>query len=197
MVLIYATRPPPNGDLRQATAALTSIAWEFPAELVAQPTPLKLDEIEWLTRDGAESVEQWHFEWRGVSGSLLLIASSNWRAHHRPERCFEVHGLMLNDLHTYLVRPDLPVRFVSLGKRGSDTALSAVYWFQSADRTTDDYGARIWADLSFRRTQWMLVTILFDGAPDLSAPDLREFYIALHDAIKRHLEGGTSWASEP
>ena len=185
MALAYAPRP-------QTGLSQPPPAWEFPAELVTEPMPLKPDEIEWLTRGGAESADRRRFQWRGITGSMMLITSTTWRAQHRPERCFEVYGLSLDDSRTHLVAPDFPVRFVSLGSGDGHGLLSATYWFQSADRTTDDYATRIWADLAPERERWILVTILFDGVHDPHAADIQAFYIALHDAVAHTLEGGPS-----
>jgi len=181
MALAYSPRP-------QTGLAQPPPAWQFPAGLVAEPVPLKPDEIEWLTRESAESADRRRFEWRGLTGSMMLITSTTWRAHHRPERCFEVYGFSLNDSHTYLVAPDFPVRFVSLGDSDGHGLLSATYWFQSVDGTTDDYATRIWADLEPERERWVLVTILFDGVHDPHAADIQAFYITLHDAVARSLD---------
>ncbi len=184
MALLYTPRP-------QTGLAQAPPTWQFPAGLVTEPMPLKPDEIAWLTRDGAESADRRRFEWRGLTGSMILITSTTWRAHHRPERCFEVYGLSLEDSHTYLVKPDFPLRFVSLGDGDHHNLLAATYWFQSAGRTTDDYGSRIWADLAPRRERWVLVSILFDGAQDPQAERVQTFYLALHEAVRRYLEGGS------
>jgi exosortase O len=185
MALIYTPRP--HTGLTQSPPA-----WEFPAGLVTEPMPLKPDEIEWLTRDGAESADRQRFEWRGITGSMILITSTTWRAQHRPERCFEVYGLSLDDSHTYLVTPNFPVRFVSLSDGDGHVLSSATYWLQSAERTTDDYGTRIWADLAPKRQRWVLVTILFDGVYDPHATDIQAFYTALHAAVAHGLKGGPS-----
>jgi exosortase O len=185
MALVYTPRP-------QTGLAQPPPAWEFPAGLVTEPVPLMSGEIEWLTRDGAGSADRRRFEWRGITGSMMLITSTTWRAQHRPERCFEVYGLLLDDSRTQLVAPDFPVRFVSLGDGDGHVLSSATYWFQSADRTTDDYGTRIWADLSPERERWVLVTILFDSVHDPHATDIQALYIALHDTVAHSLEGGPS-----
>jgi exosortase O len=163
---------------------------EFPAELVSEPLPLTTDQVDWLTRGGAESVDRRRFEWRGISGSMILITSSTWRAQHRPERCFEVYGLSLEDSRTQVVDPDFPLRLVSLSYGAGQGGLSAAYWFQSQNHTTDDYGARVWADLAPRRERWVLVTVLFDGVQDARAADNQALYRALHDGVARGLEGG-------
>lgn len=163
--------------------------WQFPTDLITTPMPLKPDEIAWLTRDGAESAERRRFEWRGLTGSMILITSSTWRAHHRPERCFEVYGLSLEDSRTHLVKPNFPVRFVSLGDGNQTGLLSATYWFQSAGRTSDDYGARIWADLAPQRERWVLVSILFDSVTEPDEAQVETFYLALRETVARYLEG--------
>ena len=181
--LLYAPRP--------ATGLTESPPlWYFPAELVTERLPLTPAEIDWLTRDGAVSAERLRFRWRGVSGSLMLIPSNTWRAHHRPERCFEVYGLTLDDSRPYLVQPDFPVRFVSLSDHGQ-AQLSATYWFQARGRTTDDYATRIWADLSPQPEQWVLVTILFDSPHNPDAVDVQTLYLVLRKAVADYLESPT------
>ena len=180
MALIYAPRP-------QTGLAQQPPDWSFPAELATEPMPLRPDEIAWLIRGGAESAERRRFDWRGITGSMLLLTSRTWRAQHRPERCFEVFGLSLNDSHTVLVAPDFPVRFISLGESNGRGLLSAIYWFQSVDRTTDDYGARMWADLSPQRNRWILVTLLFDRVHDPSATDIQALEMTVRDAVAHSL----------
>jgi exosortase O len=176
--LLYAPRP--HVGLAQAAPG-----WEFGDELVTEPMPLKPAEIDWLTRDGAESAERRRFSWRRLSGSMILITSATWRAHHRPERCFEVYGLSIDDSRTHLVRPDFPLRLVALGE-GSQQYWAA-YWFQSSGRTTDDYGSRIWADLALTPERWVLVSVLFDDLSDPQAAEVQAFYAALHQAVGRGL----------
>jgi len=185
MGLVYTPRP-------HTGLAQTPMEWEFPANLVTEATPLKPDEVEWLTRDGAAAADRRQFEWRGstgtedtIRGSMMLITSTTWRAQHRPERCFEVYGLSIDESRTHLVAPDFPVRFVSLGGGDGQARLSATYWFQSAGHTTDDYGTRMWADLAAEREQWVLVTILFEGEQDPGAAEVRAFYETVHEAVGR------------
>ncbi len=81
----------------------------------------------------------------------------------------------------------MPVRFISLGRGDEHAALSAAYWFQSATRVTDDYGTRIWADLSPQREEWALVSILFDDVYQADEPDLNSLYLALHAAAAANI----------
>ena len=182
LTMTYVSRP--ITGLTQAARA-----WTWPAELAVQSMPLKPDELDWFARDGAEAAERYRFNWRGVTGSMILITSSTWRAHHRPERCFEVYGLALDDSNTHLVAPDFPVRFVALSKRGSPESWSATYWFQSGERVTDDYGTRIADDLSLQPNRWVLVSILFDQRQDPHAAEVVSFYLALRASIAQNLSG--------
>jgi exosortase O len=185
MALAYAPRP--HSGLSQPPPT-----WAFPAGMAVSPLPLKPDELDWLTRDGAESAVRFRFESNGLSGSMILITSATWRAHHRPERCFEVYGLSLEESRPYLVAPNFPVRLVSLGKGRAQQAYSAAYWFQSPQRTTDDYATRIWADLSPRRERWVLVSILFDRALNPNQPEIDALFNALHQVVAQNLAGGQS-----
>ena len=182
MNVAYAPRP-------QAGSAQPPVAWSFPAELAARPVQLRPGELAWLDRDGAESVERMRFTWHGISGSMLLITSRTRRAHHYPERCFEAYGLTVERSSTHLVNPDLPVRLLDLSNGKSGGQLSAAYWFQSATRTTDDYGARFWADVSLEPDRWTLVTVLFDTPQDPHTTDMRAFYTTLHTVVRHNLEG--------
>ena len=177
---LYTPRPADS-----AGAAITH--WQFPAELSTQPLPLTAAERDWLMRDGAEAAERWRFDWRGLRGSFIIVTSRTWRAHHQPERCFEVYGLSLDDSRTHLVDSDFPLRFVALGDGDHHSVLSASYWFQSTAATTDDYGARIWSDLSTQRTRWVLVSILFDSVVDPSAVDVAALYRGLQQAVAQNL----------
>lgn len=189
MAMLYTPRP-------QTVLAQSAQGWDLPPDLAAEPQPLEPEEVEWLTRDGAESASRFHFSWRGddriISGSMLLIASVTWRAHHNPERCLMLNGLSLDDSHMHLVQTDFPVRYTSLGanKGGGRSLQAGTYWFQSAQRTTDDYATRIWADAALKRDQWVLVTILFDEVVDPRDADVETLYVALHDAVARNLVQG-------
>jgi hypothetical protein len=104
-------------------AAQSSTPLVFPAELAAQPWAFSPGELEWLSADGPLAAGRWRFEWREHSGSLLLITSDTWRAHHRPERCFEAYGLTVDQSYSRLLNDDFPLRVIALsaGQRPSAT----------------------------------------------------------------------------
>lgn len=180
MALLYT----PRAETGLAHAAP---AWNLPNELHTQELPLKPDEIAWLTRDGAESATRLRFDWQGISGSMILVPSRTWRAHHRPERCFEVFGLQLQDSRAQMIANDFPLRAVTLRDPKSDARLNAAYWFQSAAQTTDDYGTRIWADTAAPSERWALVSILFDQPINPNDARVTALYRALHHSVAQQL----------
>ncbi len=181
MALLYSPR-------LETGLAQTAPMWNFPRALHTTALPLKSDEIAWLTRDGAESATRFRFEFQGVTGSMILVPSRTWRAHHRPERCFEVFGLQLNDSRAQLVTENFPIRAVTLRDPKSDARLNAAYWFQSAARTTDDYGTRIWADTTAPAERWVLVSILFDKPLDSTDTRVMALYRELHESVAQQLQ---------
>jgi hypothetical protein len=128
------------------------------------------------------------FGWQadpGLHGTLLLVRSTNWRAHHRPERCFENYGLRVINETPVLLGDDAPARLVTL-QAADGRQYSALYWFQSAAQRMDDYGARLWQALSPQREPWVLTTVLFDGTSSLQGSEMRALTAAL-DAIARQM----------
>jgi exosortase O len=180
--LLYQPRPP------EAVPSAPQ-SWHFPTDMLVEPWSLSPDEAKWLSDAGDSKATRWRFEWRDLTGTLLFVSSTSWRAQHRPERCFEVYGLSTENSHTYLLTADFPIRTLTL-KSGNDQPLhSAAYWFQSEDRVTDDYGSRMWADLDPDRQFWILITVLFDGPYDPSDANNLMFYTTLRQAVARSLEG--------
>jgi exosortase O len=183
MAVVYQPRA-------QTAEAQSSPLWIFPEGLHTTPQPLSPKEIKWLATEGTEFVERRRFQWGELNGSMILITSTSWRAQHQPERCFEVYGLKPDESLTLLVAPNFPLRALSLGDGNLHNLFSAAYWFQSLDRTTDDYGARMWADLSPQRQPWVMVTILFDRNLDLRTAQVQSLFSALHAGVQRSLEKG-------
>jgi exosortase O len=168
------------------------LQWQFPTELTVSPWALTDQEREWLEIGVVREAYRWRFEWRDLSGSMLFVASTDWRAQHRPERCFEVYGLSTEGSETILVDADFPIRDLSLSNDQLSEDLSAVYWLQSAGQTTDDYATRIWADLAPEKQRWVLVTILFDRAVDPRADEAQALFTALRSTVFTTLKGGQS-----
>lgn len=183
LVFLYSPRSQP--------ASAAGSQWSFPAELMLQEWPLDEVEMAWLTDHGALSMiaSRWRFEWQGLHGSMLFISSNTWRAHHRPESCFTVYGLEVKQSQPYLVAPDFPLRWVSIGDSHADSLFTnAAYWLQSSQRVTEDYSVRIWDDFSPNPETWVLSTVLFDAPVDPESPELGALLITLRQSIQQGLD---------
>jgi exosortase O len=188
LAALYTPRP-------QVAAAQAQAEMQFPESLSVEPWAFSPDELEWLSADGPLSASRWHFTWdeQGETprhGSVLMIRSDTWRAHHRPERCFEAYGLTVDQAHSTLLSDDFPLRVVYLSAAQGRYHYSAAYWLQAPGRVTDDYATRIWSDLTPQRQTWVLVTVLFDTPVDPTRPDLQDLYNGLRQTVAHSLEGG-------
>lgn len=162
----------------------------FPSDLVTEDWPLSPGEQAWLAEAGVQSARRWHFTAQPAqdtgspfSGSMLVVASDSWRAHHRPERCFEVYGLTVDQSATLMAAADFPLRGLWLSTSREKNRMTAVYWLQAGSQVTDDYATRIWADLSPQRQRWVLVTILFDGPVDPGSLQATRLYRQLRSVF--------------
>ncbi len=190
MALLYTPRVNPASA---AGAPVSALGDHFPADLEAEQWALTSGEINWLSDGGAIPVDaaRWRFEWRGTSGSLLLIRSHTWRSHHRPERCFTVYGLKIQKSQPNLVATNFPLRQLTLGSPSNPRPVySAAYWLQSADKVTEDYAVRIWDDLAPQPQPWVLVTVLFDQLVDFETNDTRELFNTLRETVQGSFEPG-------
>lgn len=183
---------PASQPAAAARSAPTVAAWQLPDDLQAQEWALAQDELDWLTDYGTLPVAaaRWRFTWQSQRGSLLLVASRDWRAQHRPERCFTVYGLEVQSARLHLATAGFPLRWVSLQQPGSkNTLYSAAYWLQSKDRVTDDYSVRIWDDLTPKAEPWVLVTVLFDEPVAPDGEQAQALFLALRQAVSSSLAG--------
>jgi exosortase O len=184
MALMYTPRP-------QSASAATPVVWSFPQELNASHWPLSQRELSWLTStstEGGVTASRWRFEFNDLSGSLLFVTSNTWRAQHRPERCFTVYDLEVEQSIPVMASADFPLRWLSLGQGDDPSMFSAAYWLQSADRITEDYAARIWDDLNPRPQPWVLVTVLFDSPADSDDEAARNLFTILRNVVQDRLE---------
>jgi len=183
MALLYTPRP-------QSVVAQESLVWSFPKGINIEASPLSPALFKWATEGGAESADRWNFGWQGgqvYDGSILFLTSHTWRGQHRPERCFEVQGMMVDGSQTILLAPDFPARLLTLS--GGPVKVSAVYWLQTGNTVTDDFAKRIWADLNPQRQRWVLVTVLFNTEISPDDPDLPAFLRLVRQTAAQGLDG--------
>ncbi len=124
----------------------------------AQPLPLTRQETQFFSEQSGAATQKLRFEYRGLSGTLFLVQSANWRAHHHPEQCVEGQGHAVGHSRTRFIDREFPYRLVALRQGG----YRAVYWFHSQGRVTDDYTARTWSGIREPGREWTMVTLYFD-----------------------------------
>ncbi len=168
----YSQHQPPA-----APAAFDS--WVLPESILAEPVALTPLEDDFFGENGSSFAHKYRFGWQELRGSILVVAADSFRAHHSPSQCLEGAGFELGKKQTFLMAPGFPVRKIEL--RGFPG--SAVFWFQSKGSTTEDFSARVWADLTGRPTRWVLVSILFDAEPEENFVTMSRFLKMIHDSL--------------
>jgi len=185
MALLYTPRPLP-------VMAQTAINWAFPPEMQVQVDPLSPELLAWVTQDGADVADRWRFAWQGdsdlISGSVMFITSATWRGQHRPERCFEVQGMMIEASQVVLFDDDFSAQMVLVS--GGSHQATALYWLQTSTHATDDFAARIWSDLAPERQPWVLVTLLLDDVYPTDSDSVHSIAVMVRETVANSLEGG-------
>jgi exosortase O len=173
---------PRPGVTAIAPLAPSNIHW--PTQMQIRSLPLTETELDFFNSQPTTKVEKQHFEFGLLSGSMLVVSSTSWRAHHSPELCFVGNGFQVNQMTQVSLAPDFPVRWLSL----QDETMSATYWFQSSTQTTDEFLSRIWSDLSRQNRSWVMVSILFDRVQTPDLPEVNVFATSIRQAIARALQ---------
>ena len=163
-------------------AAIAAI--QLPQQLQATPLPLSDAEKSFFTHSNNPIAEKWRFDWGGLTGSMLMVVSQNWQVHHPPELCFAGNGFRVDGMRPEQLGQDLEARWLSL-ERGQ---LSATYWFQSPQGTTDEYMTRFWESITHRETPWMMVSILFDRSLEPDSEGVRSMTTAIRAAIEESFQ---------
>jgi exosortase O len=152
----------PQPLLQAAEPGTPAVA--LPASLQPQDLPLTAAERTLLQRFGA-GAKKWRFRHGEISGSLIVVAATSWRAQHPPELCLSAAGLRIEGIEVGST-PGFPVRRLRL--RGVGGPQTGLYWFQSRSRTTADFLTRALLPLGAagRDERWVMVSVLLDRADD-------------------------------
>ncbi len=155
-----------------------------PVETIELPDPA-LHPIELQPKEAAlfrarhaRAAGKWEVSLDGAQGQLVMVQGSSFRSQHRPDLCHLAAGRSVEQEIPVLLGPDLPARQLRL--RGEGTEAIAVYWFQSAERTTNEYGARIWAALDGDAEDWMMVSVMVQPPLPLDDPQLAALLQRVH-----------------
>ena len=170
-----AQRPP-------APERLQALAW--PAEFQAEPIALSSLEQDLLLGRRAAIAEKQRFRRHGLHGSLLVVQSSDWRAHHAPELCLLAQGARIEKLER-LSSPHGEYRVMAM-QSGRQVAVT---WFQSGERVLPDLGARLWSQLLRPAERWSLVTLVVDSpAAATATPALQDLQEAVRQVVAHQPE---------
>lgn len=156
-----------------------SLNWSIPVQ--TQPIELEPVEQNFFTNYPGVVAQKRKFEFQGMTGTILLVASPTWQAHHAPELCLVSSGFQVNHMEKQQLTPTVLGRWLTLegGTR------SATYWFQSPHQTTDDFLARIGSEILRQEQSWTLSSIVFDRAYRPNDSRVQSFLTEVHRAVDR------------
>lgn len=135
-----------------------------PERLALEAVPLTPEETDLFARFGASGATKYAGDFEGRPMSLVLVDSRAWRAHHPPELCLAASGHRIERIEDVVVDDTHVFRVAQL--TGDHTA---VFWFQSAGRTTGHALDRILSGVFDRGRRWVLVSMLVDDTVDPAA----------------------------
>jgi exosortase O len=182
LLLALAIVPVPQFDRAIASVDLSRLQWAEPMQ--TQSSDLNPSEQKFFANYPGVTTRKQQFQYGDLTGTSVLVASPTWQAHHSPEVCLASIGYKIAPEIQQIVTPDVTARWLSLddGKR------SAVYWFQSATSTTDNFNSRFWDEVFRRESRWTMVSVVFDRANSPESPAVQGFIKQTHDQIDSLLE---------
>ncbi len=155
-------------------APLRGLNW--PASLHTEAVALTREEQDLVLGYGATVAQKQRFNLAGTTGSLLVVQSNNWRAHHAPELCLLAQGAHIEQ-QTRIATVNGSYRVVTL----QGGAQAAITWFQSDARVVPDLGTRLWAQLWHPQQRWSLVTLVVEGPASNST--IQNLHQAVHAVV--------------
>ncbi|MGB7709745.1 MAG: exosortase O [Microcoleus sp.] len=157
----------------------------LPANIKSESIPLNPSEQKFFGNYPGTQTEKRRFVVGNLRGSMLTVASTSWQTYHAPELCFLASGISVDRLEIKQLTSAVIARWLSL----KNHQLSAAYWLQSPQLTTDNFMARIGRDITQKNHSWVLVSILFDSYLNPESYEVKDFASNVHDAIKQSLTG--------
>jgi exosortase O len=176
--LLLALAIVPTAEARTATAIdLAKIQW--PSAIQTQAIDFNRAERKFFASYPDVSTRKERFQLGDLSGTAVLVSSPTWQAHHAPELCLTAMGHKVTPLTQHVTIPQGRAKWLSL----NDGNQTAIYWFQSPTRTTDDFASRFWDEVWHKQSSWTMVSVVFDRAPTPEDTSVRSFIQNTHQAI--------------
>jgi exosortase O len=179
LLLALAIVPIPEPARAIAAVDLSRLQWSPPMQ--TQQLDLNPQEQKFFANYPGVTTRKQQFQYESLTGISVLVSSPTWQAHHSPEVCLAAIGYKIAPTIQQIVTPAVTARWLSL----DDGKKSAVYWFQSATRTTDDFSSRFWDEVLRRESGWTMVSVVFDRADPPDATTVQAFLKQTHDEIDR------------
>ncbi|MEM7772438.1 MAG: exosortase O [Cyanobacteria bacterium P01_E01_bin.6] len=161
------------------TIPATFRALQWPTPMHTQAIELSDFEQTFFARYPGVEAQKQRFAFNDIAGSMIVVASPTWQAHHAPELCFSSSGLEIDQMQKQSLTSHVTGRWLSFnhGQR------QATYWFQSPQRTTDHYLDRVWSEITRHDPTWTMVSILFDQPVTSDNADVQAMLDEVHGAI--------------
>lgn len=164
-------------------SAINAIA--LPAQMNSEPLQLSAIEKDFFANYEGAIAQKSRFEWQNMAGSILLVSSNSVQAYHAPELCLLGNGLKVDTMQSKQLSTQVLGRWLSI----NNGTMAATYWFQSPQRTTDDFLTRLWGGMTRKDRLWVMVSVLFDRSQQPDTPEIKAFTTNIHDAIASSLTG--------
>lgn len=173
----------PDPQLNATPLPLTNVqaSLSFPIQSV----PLTSVEEKFFAQYPGAIAQKQRFEFNGISGSMLLVSSTTRRAQHAPELCLAGMGFRVNSMEQRQLTPEITARWLSL----NEGTRKAVYWYQSSQRTTDDFISRMWGEVTRQEPSWVMVSILFDRSYQPDNPEVVTFLSEINHTLAEQFQG--------
>ena len=171
------------GQFKPMASPLTALdSIQLPPEIrVTENLALSETETNFFANSDNPLVQKVRFQADNLSGSMLLVASDTWHSHHPPELCFVGNGFKVDRMESQLMNNIINARWLSL----ENNQLSATYWFQSSQETTDNFISRIWEDITHSNKTWVLVSVLFDNSQHSTDTEVQNFVTTIYQTINQ------------
>jgi exosortase O len=167
------------------TSKMAIAPLRLPEYIKSDSIPLNPSEQRFFGNYPDTQTQKIRFVAGNLRGSMLTVASTSWQTYHAPELCFLASGIPVNRIEKKQLTPEITGRWLSL----KNNQLSAVYWLQSPQLTTDNFMSRISSDLTNKNHTWVLVSILFDSSLQAENHEVKEFAGNVYDTVKHSLQG--------
>jgi exosortase O len=175
--LLALTLIPQPQIMATSVRDVSTLQWS--PQIQAKPVPLNPYEQKFFARYPGVTTQKQRFQFQGITGSLVLVASPTWQAHHAPELCLTASGHHIDRMVGQALTPTVTGRWLELDS-GQKTA---TYWFQSATHTTDDFFVRFRGEIFRTDPSWTLVSMVFDRSHSPDEIPIKTFITLVHDTL--------------